>query len=99
MSDGTCQRSGTGGSQCTSPTDVSSSSQDNNQPLSTHRTAVIAVLIVIVAVVFVLLIGSLLYFIYYRHEKSTSYHMLMPRSGDGLPSLGSDTEDELFSKS
>lgn len=99
--DGTCTNDGssccdhTDGSQCTSSSNVS---QDNNQLLSPHRTAVIAVLIVIVAVVFVLFIGSLLYYIYYRHEKSTSYQMLMPRSGDGLPSLGSDTEDELFSR-
>lgn len=88
------------GSQCTSSTEVQKQTTDSTtQPLSSHRSTVIAILIVIIVVVFVLLIGSVLYVIYRRRDKEASYHMLMPRSGDGLPSVGSETEDELFSKS
>ena len=86
----------TDGTQCVSASDQT---QSDSQPQSSHRTAVIGILIVLVAVVFVLLIGSILYYFNHHRGKETSYQMLMPRSGDGLPSIGSDTEDELFSKS
>lgn len=99
----TCKTDGT---QCTLSSDASQvdnqissdEPQANNQLQSPHRTAVIAILIIIITIVFVLLIAFLIYFIYRRREKDIHY-TLMPRSGDGLPSIGSDTEDELYAKS
>ena len=89
--------------QCTLSSEILSSEMpkhiEDQPPPSSNRTTVTAILIVVTAVVFVLLIASVLYFVYRRQGKETSYQMLMPRSGDGLPSIGSETEDELFSKS
>ena len=86
-----------GGSLCTLSSEVSSNRIEDQQP-SSNRITILSILIIATVVALVLLIASVLFYIY-RHQGKEPSYMLMPRSGDGLPSIGSDTEDELFSKS
>ena len=82
---------------CVPPSTHSPSSSE--RPVSSSNTPLLGFLFIAVIMAFVVLVGSVAYLIYRRRTNKASYHMLMPRSGDGLPSIGSDTEDELFSKS